>query len=71
MSITRKPSRKQLLRAIGELQMLIGDAIAFHTNDRNRHGFEHGQKALRKAFEICIDARSFDPPDDTEQEPRS
>jgi hypothetical protein len=67
MKITRKPSRKQLLLAIGELQTLIGDAIALHNNDRNRHGFEQGQKALAEAFELCIDARSFDPI----QEPRS
>lgn len=62
MEITKKPSRKDLLKVIDELQRLIGSAHGLHGNDRNRHGFEEGQKKLEQAHELCIQARAFDPP---------
>jgi len=61
---TRKPTRKDLLRVITELQKLIGTALMHHGNDRNGNGFELGQKALSEAHTLCIEARSFDPPMD-------
>lgn len=63
MEITKKPSRKDLLKVIGELQNLVGSAHGLHGNDRNRMGFEEGQKKLEQAHELCIQARSFDKPD--------
>lgn len=63
MKITKKPSRKDLLKVIGELQDLVGAAHGLHANDRNRMGFEEGQKKLEAAHDLCIEARSFDKPD--------
>lgn len=57
----RKPHRRDLMKVIAELQYLIGEAQASHGNDRNPNGFEQGQKALEKAFNLCLAARSFDP----------
>lgn len=62
MQITKKPDRRQLLKVIGELQDLIGQASARHGNDRDPLGYEAGQKALEKAHNLCIEALSFDPP---------
>jgi hypothetical protein len=64
MNLTKKPSRKDLLKVIAELQQLVGSAHGLHANDRNPMGFEEGQKKLEAAHELCIQARSFDPPTD-------
>jgi hypothetical protein len=64
MNITKKPSRKELLRVISELQRLVGSAHHLHANDLNRIGFEDGQKKLEEAHELCIQATAFDPPTD-------
>nr|WP_280971437.1 hypothetical protein [Cupriavidus gilardii]WDE72675.1 hypothetical protein [Cupriavidus gilardii] len=64
MEITKKPTRKELLMVITELQGLIGRAMARHGNDRDRDGYEKGQKLLEQAHELCIQARTFDPPTD-------
>jgi hypothetical protein len=63
VNITKKPSRKQLLKVIVELQDLIGKAQARHGNDRDPNGFEKGQKLLEEAFQLCLEARQFDPPE--------
>lgn len=65
MTVTKKPTRKDLLMVITELQKLVGQAMSAHGNDRDRHGFERGQKTLEKAHELCIQARAFDPPTDS------
>lgn len=64
MEITKKPSRRDLLKVVTELQTLISRAHTLHGNDRNPNGFEQGQKTLDKAFDLCLKARSFDPPTD-------
>lgn len=64
LKITKKPSRRDLLKVITELQTLISRGRSLHANDRNPHGFEQGQNVLNEAFELCIAARSFDPPTD-------
>lgn len=64
MNITKKPSRKDLLKVIAELQRLVGAAHGLHANDRNPMGFEDGQKKLEIAHELCIQATAFDPPTD-------
>lgn len=55
-----KPSRRDLLLVIGHLQHLIGHAMS-RFNDRNPNRQEDVEKALNKAFTLCIDARGFDP----------
>ena len=62
--IDKKPDRRTLLKVVSELQNLLGDAMTYHGNDRDTQGFELGQQTLMKAFDLCVRARSFDPPDD-------
>ncbi|AMR77980.1 hypothetical protein [Cupriavidus nantongensis] len=64
LAIAKKPTRRELLQVITELQDLIGKAMARHGNDRDRDGYEMRQKYLEQAHELCIEARSFDPPTD-------
>ncbi|WP_224005378.1 hypothetical protein [Paraburkholderia tropica] len=64
LTVGKKPSRRELLIVITELQSLIGQAQGQHANDRDRNSFEAGQKLLEQAHELCIQARSFDPPTD-------
>lgn len=45
---------RRLLIVINELQSMIGNAQEYHGNDRDRNGFEKGQKILRKAFDLCV-----------------
>lgn len=63
-AIAKKPTRKDLMKVITELQKLIGTAMSRHGNDRDPNGFEKGQIALEQAHNLCIEARSFDPPTD-------
>ena len=60
--IIKRPTRRQLLQVITELQEIIGEAAIAHGNDRNPNGFEQGQKKLKEGFNLCILARSYDPP---------
>lgn len=62
MNVTKKPTRKDFLKILSELQKLVGQAHGFHGNDRDPNGFEKGQKVLDEAFSLCLAARSFDPP---------
>lgn len=64
MIVSKKPTRRDLLKVVTELQALISKGRSLHGNDRNPHGFEQGQNVLQEAFELCIAARSFDPPTD-------
>jgi hypothetical protein len=64
VTIAKKPTRKDLLRVITELQRLVGTAMSAHGNDQDPHGFEKAQKTLEQAHALCIDARAFDPPTD-------
>lgn len=61
--IISRPSRKDLLKIVGILQDKIGLALA-QFNDRNPNRQEDVENILRKALTLCIDARSFDPPDE-------
>lgn len=60
MNVTRKPSRKTLLRVIGELQTLVGEAKGGYMNDRGKDRWEAVVKPLEKAFDLCLQARQFD-----------
>lgn len=61
-SVTRKPTRKDLLRVVCELQDLIGEALAAHDNDRDPDSQLKVRTPLAKGFDLCVQARSFDPP---------
>ncbi len=60
-TVSKKPTRKDLLRIIGKLQNALGAAQNYHGNDRDPNGFERGQKLLEGSFQLCIRARTFDP----------
>ncbi len=55
----RKPSRKELLMVIGNLQTIIGRAIsADHDRNPNRAAQVNG--ALAVGHRLCIEARSYE-----------
>lgn len=57
-----KPTRADLLRVIEELQHLVGVGMAAAQNDRAPDRAAQIQGALKKAFDLCVAARSMDPP---------
>ncbi len=63
MKITKRPSRRDLLRVVYELQNIVGRAMVAN-NDRNPNQWGDTTKALEEAHTLCIDARAFDQPDD-------
>ena len=60
----KRPTRAELLRTIGTLQGLMGGALAAYRNDRDHYRSEHVVAHLEEAHEICVAARSRDPPVD-------
>lgn len=53
---------REILKLVGEIQNLIGEAKANHDNDRDQTSHEIAQKQLEKAHELCIRIRSmYDP----------
>jgi hypothetical protein len=58
----RRPTRRDLLIVIGRLQDQIGVGMMLLGDDRHRDGFELGMKSLRKSHDLCIEARSQEPP---------
>lgn len=58
----RKPTRRDLLLVIGELQNLVGKMSSAYGNDRAECRASQVNRAAEKALTLCIDARSFDPP---------
>lgn len=64
IEIDRKPTRQTFLRVLTRLQDLIGHAENAVLNDRDRFSIDKAVAALREAHDLCIQARSFDPPTD-------
>lgn len=62
LPLTRKPDRKVLVSVIQELQGLIGQAIGKARDDRDPNRMENLQQSLEFAFDLCVEAVSFDPP---------
>ncbi len=58
----RKPSRRDLLIVVEQLQNMIGEADGLRQNDRDQNAYSCEGVVLRKAHDLCIDARSFDDP---------
>lgn len=57
----RRPTRRDLLLVIGELQNVIGK-ISEGANDRNPSRAEDIADTVARGMRLCIEARSFDPP---------
>jgi hypothetical protein len=60
--ITHKPTRKELVAVIQELQDLIGCARGAALNDRDPNRMDSVQRPLEQGFNLCVEALSFDPP---------
>jgi hypothetical protein len=45
---------KIILQKVGQIQNLIGEAKAFHQDDRDQEGFAMGQRKLEEAFRLCV-----------------
>jgi hypothetical protein len=56
MKLTKR--EKELLRVIGKLQDLVGNAKNAYDNDRSRDRAEKVQKPLEEAFELAVSTRS-------------
>ncbi len=61
----KKPTRRDLLIVIGQLQTSIGRIASAANNDRSQNRIEVVNEESDRAFELCIEARSFDPPIET------
>ena len=61
MNALRRPTRRDLLLVIGRLQDKIGRARGAN-NDRNPNRFAEIDGVLQEAQELCVAARSYDPP---------
>lgn len=64
MSGRRKPTRRDLLVVIGQLQDAIGRLSNIAQNDRNKNKMDDFLRIANPAHELCIAARSYDPPID-------
>lgn len=62
MSVPTRPTRRDLLLVIGELQNIIGAMGAAYGNDRAVDRAELIQALERRGMDLCVIARSFDPP---------
>lgn len=58
----RKPTRRDLLLVIGELQDVIGDIGSSYGNDRGPDRAQLVQDGVERGMRLYILARSYDPP---------
>lgn len=61
LHVTLRPTRGDLLRVIAELQVLVGRAKNAFENDRDPDRESSVRDPLTRAFELCIEARQYDP----------
>lgn len=62
--MTKKPSRKELLRVLTHVQGDVGEAMNLIRDDRDDWGKQRGLQLLEKVEALLIEARSYDPPTD-------
>lgn len=58
----RRPTRRDLLLVIGELQNIIGAMGASYGNDRAIDRAGPLKELEKRGMDLCVKARSFDPP---------
>lgn len=58
--IKSKPSRKTLLKVIGDLQGYIGAIQSRYGDDISPDRYSKVMDNCGEAFDLCVDARSFD-----------
>lgn len=59
----RKPTRRDLLRTLAEVQSLAGAALGAAQNDRAPDRADRIAAPLERAIALCIAARAADPPE--------
>lgn len=69
MKVIAKPTRRDLLIIVGELQGCIG-RIMVASVDRNQNRASDVERITREAHTLCVGARRFDPPLDGATSPR-
>lgn len=57
----KRPTRRDLLLVVGELQTIIGQ-ISESAGDRNPNRAADIETYVKKGFQLALDARNFDPP---------
>lgn len=57
-----KPTRRDLLLVIGELQNIVGQMYSTYANDRAVDRAGPLKELSDRGHQLCSDARSFDPP---------
>jgi hypothetical protein len=62
LRVVRRPGRQELLRVIGELQQLTGEARSVYSNDRDPSRADKLDPLLARAFDLCVEALGFDGP---------
>lgn len=62
MSDRTKPTRQDLLRVLGRLQTLVGNAIGTAHNDRAPNRLANLVVVLEEAHNLCIDAQGYEDP---------
>lgn len=58
--LEKKPTRRELLKVITESQNLFGSIMAAFS-DRNPNRAADIEHLTTEGFELCLNARSFDP----------
>jgi hypothetical protein len=58
----RKPTRRDLLLVIGELQDIIGHIGSSYDNDRGPDRAQLVRDGVERGLKLCFLARSYDPP---------
>ena len=62
MTTQARLTRRALVRTVRDLQGLTSEALALLANDRDPHGLTGARKLLGRAFNVCVDALTGDPP---------
>lgn len=63
MTVPRGKTR-ELIKALNKIQDRIGEAMGHAHNDRDSAQLDKLDKALREAFDLCVEARGlYDPID--------
>ena len=57
-----RPTRRDLLLVVGELQDIIGEIGAVYANDRSAERAKPIQDLVRRGMDLCIRATAHDPP---------
>lgn len=57
-----KPTRRQLLAYLAEIQNAIGDAGCYSLDDTNPNRGAALANALRRAHKLCVEAQTHDRP---------